>query len=155
MSYLIWYSMKLNYFAKLLSTVGRWMAATVLCLGAMAFVWQGGFLSNTAAMASPAVNSIAAADIGDGMQEKASKDAGRTKNFIQDAEEKVKETAKTNAAKVDRASDNSSFVERKAKEDAATIEKRAEEDSARTQEAVDNTKNAIERAVDSIKDAFN
>jgi len=147
--------MKLNYFTKGLSTVGRYLAATVLCVCAMAFVWQGAYFSNTAAIASPAINSIAAADIGDNVQEKASKDAGRTKNFIQDTEEKVKDAAKTNAAKVDRASDNGSFVERQAKEDAATIEKRAEEDSARTQKAVDNTKNAVERAVDSIKDAFN
>ena len=145
--------MKLNSFTQLLSTVGRWMAATVLCLSAMTFVWQGAFFSNTAAMASPAVNSIAA-DAGDGVQEKASKDAGRTKNFIRDTEEKVKETARTNAAKVDRASDDGSFVERKAKEDKATIEKRASEDSARTQKAVDNTKNAVERAVDGIKDVF-
>jgi hypothetical protein len=153
MSYLIVYCMKLNSFTQLLSTVGRWMAATVLCLSAMTFVWQGAFFSNTAAMASPAVN-IAAADAGDAVQEKASKDAGRAKNFIRDTEEKVKETAKTNAAKVDRASDDGSLVERKAKKDAATIEKRASEDSARTQKAVDNTKNAVERAVDSIKDVF-
>ena len=153
MSYLIVYCMKLNSLTKRLSTVGRWMAATVLCVSAMAFVWQGAFFSNTAAMASPAVN-IAAADAGDAVKEKASKDAGRTKNFIRDTEEKVKETAKTNAAKVDRASDDGSFVERKAKKDSATIEKRASEDSARTQEAVDNTKNAVERAVDSIKDVF-
>ncbi|MCC3406629.1 MAG: hypothetical protein JGK17_13760 [Microcoleus sp. PH2017_10_PVI_O_A] len=146
--------MKLNYFTKRLSTVGRWMAATVLCLWAMVFVWSGGFFSNNAAMASGAVNSIAAADMGDAVQEKASKDAGRAKNFIRDTEEKVKETAKTNAAKVDRASEDGSVAEGKAKKDAATIEKRAEEDSARTQKAVDNTKNAVERTVDSIKGAF-
>ena len=154
MSYLLLYSMKLNSLTKRLSTVGRWMAATVLCVSAMAFVWSGAFFSNTAAMASPAVNLIAAADAGDAVQEKASKDAGRAKNFIRDTEEKVKETAKTNAAKVDRASDDGSVVERKAKKDAATIEKRASEDSARTQKAVDNTKNAVERAVDSIKGVF-
>ncbi|MEG3850024.1 hypothetical protein QT971_22310 [Microcoleus sp. herbarium19] len=146
--------MKLNYFTKQLSIVGRWMAATVLCVSAMAFIWSGAFFSNTAAMASPTVSSIAAADMGDGVQEKVSKDAGRAKNFIRDTEDKVKETAKTNAAKVDRASDDGSAVERKAKKDAATIQKRATEDSARTQKAVDNTKNAVESAVDSIKDAF-
>ena len=146
--------MKLNSFTQRLSTVGRWMAATVLCVSAMTFVWQGGFFSNTAAMASPAVNLIAAADAGDTVQEKASKDAGRTKNFIRDTEEKVKETARTNAAKVDRASEDGSVVERKAKKDKDTIEKRASEDSARTQKAVDNTKNAVERAVDGIKGVF-
>ena len=146
--------MKLNYFTKRLSILGRLMAATMLCVSAMAFVWSGAFFSNTAAMASPAVNLIAAADVGDGVKEKASKDSGRAKNFIRDTEDKVKETAKTNAAKVDRASEDGSVVERKAKKDAATIEKRAEEDSARTQKAVDNTKNAVERTVDSIKGVF-
>ncbi|MEG4233000.1 hypothetical protein QUA40_12950 [Microcoleus sp. Pol11C3] len=146
--------MKLNYFTKRLSTLGRSIAATMLCVSAMAFVWSGAFFSNTAAMASPAVNLIAASDAGDGVQEKASKDAGRTKNFIRDTEDKVKKTAKTNAAKVDRASEDGSVVERKAKKDAATIEKRASEDSARTQKAVDNTKNAVESAVDSIKGVF-
>ncbi len=69
MSYLIVYCMKLNSFTKRLSTVGRWMAATVLCVSAMAFVWQGAFFSNTAAMASPAVNSMAAdTDAGDAVQ---------------------------------------------------------------------------------------
>ncbi|MEG3931050.1 hypothetical protein QT990_07305 [Microcoleus sp. T3_B1] len=146
--------MKLNSFTKRLSTVGRWMATTVLCVSAMAFVWSGAFFSNTAAMASPSVNLIAAADAGDAVQEKASKDAGRAKNFIRDTEDKVKETAKTNASKVDRSSEDGSVVERKAKKDAATIEKRASEDSARTQKAVDNTKNAVESAVDSIKGVF-
>ena len=146
--------MKLHYFTKRLSTFGRYLAATALCVSAMAFVWSGAFFSNTAAMASDAVSLIAAADLGDKVQDKASKDAGRAKNFIRDTEEKVKETAKKNAAKVDRSSENGSVIERKAKKDAATIEKRAEEDSARTQKAVDNTKNAVESAVDNIKGAF-
>lgn len=146
--------MQLNYLMKRLSTAGRWMATTLLCLSAIAFMWQGAFFSNTSAMAAPALNSIAAADLGDKIQGKASEDAGRAKNFIRDTEDKVKETAKKNATKVDRATDNGSVAERKAKKDAATIEKRAEEDSARTQKAVDNTKNAVERTVDSIKDAF-
>lgn len=154
MSYLNLYSMKLNYLTKRLATVGRWMAATMLCVSAMAFVWSGAFFSNTPAMASDAVSSIAAADIGDKVQEKTSKDAGRAKNFIRDTENKVKETAKKNAAKVDRASENGSVVESKAKKDAATIQKRATEDSARTQKAVDKTKNAVESAVDNIKGAF-
>lgn len=146
--------MKLNYLMKRLSTAGRWMATTLLCLSAIAFILQGAFLSNTSAIAAPLVSSIAAADAGDKIQDKASTDAGRAKNFIRDTEDKVKETAKKNAAKVDRATDNGSVAERKAKKDAATIEKRATEDSARTQKAVDNTKNAVERTVDSIKDAF-
>jgi hypothetical protein len=146
--------MKLNYFTKQLSTVKRWMATTVFCMLAIAFVWQGAFLSNTSAMAAPAATLIASADAGDRVQEKTSKDAGRAKNFIQDTTDKVKEAAKSNAGKVDQATDNGSFIERKAKKDAATIQKRADEDSARTQKAVDNTKNVVERTVDNIKDAF-
>jgi uncharacterized protein (DUF2147 family) len=136
--------MKLNYIMKRLSIAGRWMATTMLCLSAIAFVWQGAFFSNTAAMAAPAANLIAAADVGDQVQEKASEDAGRAKNFIEDTKDKVKQTANKNAAR----------VERKAKRDRDRIEQRADEDAARTEKAVDNTKNAIERTVDSIKDVF-
>jgi hypothetical protein len=147
--------MKLNSFMKRLSTVGRWIATTLFCVSVIAFVWQGAFFSNTAAMADPAVNLIASSDLGDQVQEKTSKDAGRAKNFIRDTADKVEQTAKTNAKRVEQATDdNGSFVERKAKRDAARIEKRAEEDAARTQKAVDNTKNAVESAVDNIKDAF-
>ena len=147
--------MELNYFTKRLSTVGRWIATTLFCVSAIAFVWQGTFFSNTAAMAGPAANLIAAADVGDQVQEKVSEDAGRAKNFIEDTKDQVKRTANKNAARVDRATDdNGSFVEGKAKRDRDRIEKRADEDAARTQKAVDNTKNAVERTVDSIKDAF-
>jgi hypothetical protein len=146
--------MKLNYLTKQLSTLGRWIAITVFCVSTIAFVWQGAFFSNTAAMASPAVHLIASADIGDQVQDKTSKDAKRAKNFIRDTADKVEQTAKENARKVDRATDNGSFVERKAKRDAARIEQRSEEDAARTQKAVDNTKNVVERAVDNIKDAL-
>ena len=147
--------MKLNYLMKRLSTVGRWMATTLFCLSAIAFVWQGAYLSNTAAIAAPASNLIASADVGDQVQGKASEDAGRAKNFIEDTKNKVKRTANKNASRVDQATDdNGSFVERKAKRDTARIEQRAEQDSARTKKAVDNTKNAVERTVDSIKDAF-
>lgn len=148
--------MKLNYFTKRLSTVGRWIATTVFCVCAIAFVWQGAFFSNNVAMANPAVNLIASTDVSDKIQDKASEDAGRAKNFIRDTADKVEQTANKNANKVERATDdNGSFVERKANRDAARIEKRAEEDAARTQKAVDNTKNIIESAVDNIKDAFN
>ncbi|WP_373526408.1 hypothetical protein [Nostoc sp.] len=146
--------MKLNYFTKGFSTVGRWITTTLVCLLAIAFVWQGAFFSNTSAMADNGVNLIASKDVGDQVQEKTSKDAGRAKNFIDDTADKVKQTAKNNANKVDNTTDNGSFVERKAKRDAARIEKRANEDASRTKEAVDKTKNAVERTVDSIKDAF-
>ncbi|MBD0390102.1 MAG: hypothetical protein ICV54_27260 [Nostoc sp. C3-bin3] len=142
--------MKLNYFTKQLSTVKRWMATTLFCMLAIAFVWQGAFFSNTSAMADPAATLIASSDA----QEKVSRDTGRTKNFIDDTADKVKDAAKSNASKVDQATDNGSFIERKAKRDAATIQKRANEDASRTKEAVDNTKNVVERTVDNIKDAF-
>ncbi len=146
--------MKSNYVAKQLSTVKRWMATTLLCMLAMAFVWQGAFFSNTSAMADPAATLIASSDAGDRAQDKAGRDAGRTKNFIDDTADKVKQAARSNANKVDQSTDNGSFAERKAKKDAATIQRRANEDASRTKEAVDKTKNAVERTVDNIKDAF-
>ncbi|MBO3462033.1 hypothetical protein G7B40_026610 [Aetokthonos hydrillicola Thurmond2011] len=147
--------MKLNYFTKRLSTVGRFLATTLLCVIAIAFAWNGTFFSNTAAMADPAVNLIASSDLGDQVQNKVSKDAGRAKGFIEDTKQKVKEAARTNAARVDEADDSGSYIERKAKRDAGRIERRANEDAARTKTAVDKTKNVVEQAVDNIKDAFN
>ena len=145
--------MKLNL--KRFSAVGRFLATTVLFVCAIAFTWQGGFFSNSNAMAAPGVNLIAVADAGDAVKEKASEDASRAKNFIEDTKDKVKRTANKNAARVEDATDdNGSLFERKANQDAATIEKRANEDAARTEKAVDNTKNAVESAVDKIKDVF-
>jgi uncharacterized protein (DUF342 family) len=146
---------KLNSIMKRLSIAGRRMATTLFCLSAIAFVWQGAFFSNTTAMAAPAANLILAADVGSEVQGKASVDAGRAKNFIEDTKDKVKQTANKNADRVEQATDDTdSFVERKAKRDRDLIEQRADEDAARTKKAVDNTKNAVERAVDSIKDVF-
>ena len=140
---------------KRLSTVGRFLATTLFCVSAIAFVWQGAFFPNTAAMADPAANLIASADLGNQVQGKASEDAGRAKGFIQDTKEQLKRTAKKNAARVEQATDNKgSYVARKAKRDAARIERRADEDAARTKSAVDKTKNAVGRTVDNIKDAF-
>lgn len=130
------------------------MATTLFCLSAIAFVWQGAFFSNTVAFANPAVNLIAAADAGDQVKGAADEVAKGSKNFIRDTADKVEKTANKNAAKVDRADDDGSFVERKAKRDRDRIEQRAEQDAARTQKAVDNTKNVVERTVDNIKDAF-
>lgn len=147
--------MKLNYFTKLLAPIGRWFAVGLLCVSAIAVAWQGAFFSNTAALAAPTPTLIAAKDVGDQVQEKVSKDAGRAKNFVRDTADRVERTAQKNASRVDRADDKGTFVERKAKRDAARIQKRSEEDAARTQKAVDNTKGVIERTVDSIKDALN
>ena len=145
--------MQLNYLAKRVSTIGRLLTTALLCVSAIAFTWQGAFFSSNAAIAAPS-NLIAAADAGSEVQGKASKDAGRTKGFVRDTTDKLKKTAKTNAAKVDRATDNDSEIGRKAKKDAARIERKADKDSARTQNAIDKTKNAVESAVDNIKDAF-
>ncbi len=147
--------MKLNYLMKQLSSIGRFLATALFCVSAIAFVWQGAFFSNTAAMAAPTANLIAEADLGSQVQGKASEDAGRAKNFIRDTKDSLKKTANKNADRVEQATDNNgSFVERKANRDAARIERRAEEDAARTQKAVDNTKNVVERAVDNVKDVF-
>ena len=146
--------MKLNYFMKQLSTLGRFLATTVLCVLAVAFVWQGAFFSNTAAMANPTANLIASADAGDQVKDKVDEGAGAAKNFIRDTQDKVKQTARTNASKVDESTESGNFAERKAKRDKATIEKRANEDAARTEKVIDKEQNAVKGAVDKIKDVF-
>jgi len=135
--------MKLNYFTK----VARKIATVVFCVCAIAFTWQGAFLTNSAAIAAPQTNLIAAAD-------NPGEFAEAHKDFVRDAADKVKKTANENARKVDRATDSGSFVERKAKSDRDFIEKRANEDAQRTQEAIDKTTNVFERTVEGIKDAF-
>ena len=107
--------MKLNYLTKRLSTMGRWVATTLFCLSAIAFVWQGAFLSNTTAMANPAANLIASKDVGDQIKEKVDEGAGAAKNFVRDSQDKVKQTARTNASKVDESTESGNFAERKAK----------------------------------------
>ncbi len=146
--------MKPNFLANCVSAMGRWLAVGLFCFSAIAFVWQGAFFSTTDAFAAPMTHLVAAADAGSEIQGKASKDAGRAKGFVRDTTDKLKQTARTNAAKVDRATDDDSAVARKAKKDAARIERKANKDSARTQTAIDKTKNAVERTVDNIKDAF-
>ena len=146
--------MKLNYFTKQVSTVGRWMTTALLCVAAIAFVWQSAAFSPMTAMAAP-TSTLIAADLGNQVQEKASKDAGRAKGFIRDTKDRVESMADKNADRVDEADDRGSFIERKAQRDAGRIHERAEQDAARTQKAVDKSKNAVERTVENIKDAFN
>lgn len=143
--------MKLNYFTKQVSAVGRLIATVLLCVTTIAFVWQGTAFS---VMAAPG-STLIAADLGNQVQGKASKDAGRAKGFIRDTADKVENMADKNANRVDDAADSGSYVERKAQRDAGRVHERAEQDAARTQKAVDNTKNAVERTVENIKDAFN
>ena len=144
--------MKPNYFTNRLSTVGSWLATTLFCLCAITFVWQGAFFSNNSVMAAPAT--LIAADVGDQVKGAADEVRARSKELIRDTQNKVEKTANKNAAKVDEADDEGSFVERKAKRDKARIEKRAEEDANRTEKAVDNSMNAVKGAVENIEDAF-
>lgn len=129
--------------------MGRWAVAALFCVSAIVFAWQGAFLSNPTAMAAPGTLVVAATtNTGSQIQRD-------NKSFVQDAAEKVKETANKNARRVEQANDNDgNFIERKAQRDAARVEKRANEDAARTQKAIDNNVNAIERTVDNIKGAF-
>lgn len=136
--------------AKQFSSVKRWIATSILSLLTIAFVWQGMFIANDTAMA----DSVMLADIGDRVENKADRDLNQTKGFIEDTKEKVKETANKNASKVDRATDNDSFLENKAKKDANRIENKADKDAAKTKKAVDKTQNIIESTVDNIKDVF-
>ena len=144
--------MKPNYCMKRILAVGRWMASTLICLAAIAFVWQGAFFSDTKAMAAPAT--LIAANVGDQIQGAADEVRGRSKDLIRDTQNKVEKTANKNAAKVDQADDEGSFVERKAKRDRTRIEKRASEDADRTETAVDKSMDAVKGAVENIKDAF-
>jgi pyruvate formate-lyase activating enzyme-like uncharacterized protein len=144
-----------NYFTKQLLTAKRWVATALLCLSVSVFAVQGIFFSDMTAMASPSTNLIAAADLGDKVQQKVSKDTGRAKDFVQETTDKVKKTAKKNASKVDQATDDgTNFIGRKAKKDQGRIEEKANKDSARTQKAIDDTKNVVKRTVDNIKDTF-
>lgn len=147
--------MKLNHLLKPISTVGRFLATALFCVSAVAFVWQGAFFSNSAAMANPTATLIAEADISSQVQDNLNKGAKLSKDFIEDTKQRVERTASKNADKVEQATDdNGSLPERKANRDEARIYKRAEEDAARTKEQVDRSKNAVESAIDTIKDAF-
>ena len=136
---------------KQFSSLKRWIATSILSLLTIALVWQGMFIANDTAMADTTI----LAALNGGIENKVDRDVERTKNFIEDTKQQVKETANKNANKVDRATDNNSSVENKAQTDANRIEKRANEDAARTKEAVDKTQNIIESTIDNVKDVFN
>lgn len=135
--------MKLNYFTK----VARKIATVLFCVCAIAFTWQGAFLSNSAAIAAPQTNLFAVAD-------NPTEFAEGHKSFVRDAADKVKKTANENAKKVDESTDSGSFIERKAKRDRDRIEQTADDHAAKTQEAIDKSTNVFERTVEGIKDAF-
>ncbi|WP_228061241.1 hypothetical protein [[Phormidium] sp. LEGE 05292] len=123
------------------------MATVLFCVCAIAFTWQGAFLTNSAAIAAPVTSLIAVAD-------NPSEFAEAHKDFVRDAADKVKKTANENAKKVDESTDSGSFIERKAKRDRDRIEQTADEHAAKTQEAIDKSTNVFERTVEGIKDAF-
>jgi hypothetical protein len=136
--------------AKQFLSVKRWIVTSILSLLTIAFVWQGMFIVNDTAMAG----SVMLADLGNRVENKADRGLEKSKGFIEDTKEKVKETANKNASKVDRATGNDSVLENKAKRDKARIEQKADKDAARTKKAVDKTQNIIESTVDNIKDVF-
>ena len=147
--------MKLNNASTILSSLKRWVATALLCMLATVFAWQGLFSTNLVALAYSSTNLVAVGDLGDKVKEKVSNDTGRAKDFVQDTKEQVQNAAKTNASKVDEATDNETdFIGRKAKKDKGRIEAKADKDSARTQNAIDKTGNAVKRTVDNIKDSL-
>jgi len=131
--------MKPSYFVKRLIT-GLFAVLTMISL----------WFSTPNAIAAPAL----LANAGSKAEAKANEDAANTKGFVREARDKVKEAARSNASKIDNATEGDNIISRKAKDDAATIQRRANEDADRTQKAIDNTKNAVEKAVDGIKNAF-
>ncbi len=145
--------MKLNYFMKWLSAVGLRIATTLVCVAAIAFVWQGGFFSNTTAVADSMPQLIATSGA-DQIKGAADKVTEGSKKIIRGTENKVKETANTNAAKVDQADDDGGIAERKATRDKNRIQRRAEEDADRTEKRAEKSMGAVKDAVDNIKDAF-
>ena len=145
--------MKLNYFMKRLSTVVQCLATTLVCVAAIAVVWQGAFFSNTTALADSMPQLIATSGA-DQIKEAADKVTEGSKKIIRGTEDKVKETANTNAAKVDAADEDGGIAESKAMRDKNRIERRAEEDADRTEKAAEKSMNAVKNVVDNIKDAF-
>ena len=129
----------------------RWIATSLLSLLTIAFVWQGMFLANDAAMA----DSMMLADAGDRVENKINSGLEDTKDFIDDTKKQVKKTANKNESRVDSATDNNSFLENKAERDSDRIEQKANKDAARTKDAVDETQNIIESTIDNVKNAFN
>jgi len=144
---------KLNHLIKRLSTVRFWMATTLACVALTVFVWQDAFFSNTAALADSMSHLIATSGA-DQIKEAADKVTEGSKKIIRGTENKVKETARTNAAKVDQADDDNGIAKRKAIRDKNRIESRAEEDAARTEERAEKSMGAVKDVVDKVKGAF-
>ena len=126
-------------------SVKRWLVTGLLSLLAITFVWQGAFIAGNTAIA----------DTADKIENKVDRDLGRTKDFVDEVKQNVKQSADKSESKVDRNTDGNSLIENKADRDAARIDRRANEDAARTKGAIDKTGNVIEDAIDSVKGVFN
>jgi alpha-beta hydrolase superfamily lysophospholipase len=149
--------MKLNltirHIASSFLTISFWVNKAVLSMVAIALIWQSVFMSSSIALP---IDSIATMNMKQSVEQKADKDADRTKDFVQDTKTAVQKTAQKNAKRVEQATNGKgNLLEERAKKDAVRINVRAEQDAARTQDAIDDTKTAIERTVEGIKDAFN
>ena len=145
--------MKPNYIRKRLLAVGQYLATALVCVAAITLVWQGAFFSNTTALAgsTPQLFATSGADQIKGAADKVTE---ASKKIIRGTEDKVKEAANSNAAKVDQADDDGGVAETKEKKNKNRIERRAEEDADRTEKRAEKSMNAVKNAVDNIKDAF-
>lgn len=144
--------MNLNHAVERVSAFRTWMAKALFALFTIALIWQSPLPLHTTAMATPIP--LLATNAANQVQGAADEIRDRSKNLIRGTKKNVEKTAHRNAAKVDQADDNGSFVERKAQRDRNQIEQRAEEDAARTERAVDDSMNAVKGAMENIKDAF-
>lgn len=139
--------MKLNSFTKRLSIAGHWIAATVLFVCATAFAWQGAFLANTAAMASPH-GTLIAASLDKDANHAAEETKRSNKSFVETVKEKVQDAAQSNAEKVQDTLGDDNPISRKAGRDAKRIVNRSEEDASRTKKAIDTNVNKAKDAAD-------
>jgi uncharacterized protein YjbJ (UPF0337 family) len=145
--------MKLNYFAKRSSVVGKWVATAVFSVVAVVLLWQSPIFMDTAALASPSTSLMTTH--ASNQAQGAAEDVRRgSKEIIQDAKDKVKDAARSNSRKVDRADVDGGVSERKAMRDRGRIEERAENHADRTEKAVDDSMNAVQGAIENIKDVF-
>ena len=130
---------------KYFSSIGRWVATALLSFLAITFIWQGAFIADNTAMA----------DTADKVENKVGRDLERTKGFVDDVKQSVKESADKSESKIDRATyGDDGVIENKADKDAARINQRADEDAAKTKKAIDKTGNVFEDAIDSVKSVF-
>ena len=129
---------------KYFSSVKRWVA-TGLLISAITFVWQGAFIADNIAMA----------DTADKVENTAKRGLEKSKDFVDDVKQDVKQRADKSESQIDRnTDDDDNIIENKADRDESRIKERANEDAANTKKAIDKTGNVIEDAIDSVKGVF-